>query len=108
MVDIARIEELYDEVGQEAVAAVLSVFAHEARLTIDLIETSLGDAEHAAAVHFVRSGALNLGLNSLADAADAAASAPRDERAQAARDLRRILDRCAALLNLEPVEDLPP
>jgi HPt (histidine-containing phosphotransfer) domain-containing protein len=107
MVDVTRIEELYDEIGEEAVTAVLAVFAAEARRTIDDIEAGLDGPGYAAAIHFLRSGALNLGLNSLADSAAAVANAQAAERPRAARDLRRILDRCAQMLNLGEEADLP-
>jgi HPt (histidine-containing phosphotransfer) domain-containing protein len=104
MVDVARIEELTEEIGDEAVSAVLMLFLEEARATIDRIATSLSEAEHAAAIHFLRSGALNLGLVSLAGAAAAAAFAPPLERAHSAREMRRILDRSATLLGLPEAE----
>ena len=100
MVDIARIEELYEEIGQDAVMAVLDVFSVEARVKIDSLATTLSKEEHAAAIHFLRSGALNLGLNSLAEAAESASVVMPGDRDRIARDMRRILDRSARLLNL--------
>jgi HPt (histidine-containing phosphotransfer) domain-containing protein len=106
MVDIARIEELNAEVGEDAVARILSVFVSEAAGTIGRIDGDLDDAAFAAAIHFLRSGALNLGFTSLAAAAGTAASARQGERAQAAGELRSILRRSAKLLGL--ADAVPP
>lgn len=98
MVDIRRIEELRVEIGEEDMIAVLGVFLAEAEQVIARIARPLPEAEHAMAVHFLRSGALNLGLQSFADQAAEVATTPPSGRAEASRALLGTLRRSVALV----------
>ncbi|GIT92644.1 hypothetical protein JANAI62_31190 [Jannaschia pagri] len=93
MVDKNRISELRQEIGEEDMAVVFGIFQQEAEETIARIASGLCDQEHAKATHFLRSGALNIGLISLAKQADLAAAVPGNDRAQTAEVLRDTLRR---------------
>ena len=100
MVDQARINELKREIGPDDLRLVLDIFLTEADRTIAEIAGGLSDDGHAKATHFLRSGALNIGLVSFAAVADhAAAAAPRD-RAAMASVLQVTLDETRGWLGL--------
>ncbi|MEL6587261.1 MAG: Hpt domain-containing protein [Pseudomonadota bacterium] len=86
-----RIKELEQEIGAEDLGAVLSIFLSEAEKTIASIGQGLDDGDHARATHFLRSGALNMGLVGFADAADQAASVDAPLRSETAADLETAL-----------------
>lgn len=48
---------------------IVSVYLEEARLTLDSLTDGLSQDDRARAVHFLRSGALNIGLRGIADLA---------------------------------------
>ncbi|WP_074220524.1 Hpt domain-containing protein [Rhodovulum sp. ES.010] len=62
MIDWTRVDELRDEVGEDAFDEVLDLFLEE----VDEVMERLGDAPDPACLpadlHFVRGSALNLGL----------------------------------------------
>lgn len=102
MVDDRRIEELKREIGEDDLRVVMGMFLTEAQRAIAGISTGLDAAAHAKATHFLRSGALNIGLISMARAADDAATVPASARAASAAALSRELERLTDLF--APVE----
>lgn len=83
LVDEARLAELADDLGGEDLALVLAMFLQEAERETARLAGGLPEAEHLKAGHFLRSGALNLGLIALSDAARHAEVVPTPERAVA-------------------------
>lgn len=69
MIDHGRIHELRAEIGDEDLTLIVSVYLEEARLTLDSLTGGLSQDDRARAVHFLRSGALNIGLRGIADLA---------------------------------------
>ncbi|WP_299814697.1 Hpt domain-containing protein [uncultured Jannaschia sp.] len=70
MIDQARILELESEIGAEDLVMILAAYFEEARAMIRRIEHGLRPEEIVRALHFLRSGALNLGLVGLAEIAE--------------------------------------
>lgn len=105
MMDTGRIQELRDEIGEEDMILVFGIFLSEAERMIARIATGLGDVDHAKAAHFLRSGALNLGLVSLAAAADGVAAVDAADRAASARNLSTVLAASLAALDLPLPQD---
>ena len=101
MIDATRIAELQGEIGAEDLGLVLNVYLDEAREVLDRIGPSLDEDEHGRAVHFLRSGAINLGLSGVALAAEELGRMPVGERAEGAVVLRHILMRTAAELHAD-------
>lgn len=101
MIDADRINELRQEIGPDDLAMVIGMFLGEARGKIDSIATGLPDGEHARAIHFLRSGALNIGLVGFAQAADLAGAAAPDTRAGTADHLVDILGQSVDELGLD-------
>ncbi|MGB3554624.1 MAG: hypothetical protein WBA25_08295 [Jannaschia sp.] len=100
MIDQDRITELKDEIGDDDLALVLGMFIAEARREIARIGTGLDAVDHAKATHFLRSGALNVGLVGLARDADLAAMVQADARAGTAEILARALRQSTAALGM--------
>ncbi|MEM9797258.1 MAG: hypothetical protein AAF919_12255 [Pseudomonadota bacterium] len=98
MVDDDRIRELEREIGSEDVAAIMALFVEEASATIAKLAGGLEDADHARAIHFLRSGALNIGLTGFAREAEMAGDVSADSRPSAAAALRVALDKTRAFL----------
>jgi HPt (histidine-containing phosphotransfer) domain-containing protein len=92
MVHISRIEELREEIGDEDMRAVLDIFRAEAEQVILTLGQVPDDDAYEKAIHFLRSGALNLGLQSLAMHAENIRRTPKEYREAAAQDLRRTLE----------------
>ncbi|WP_308917669.1 hypothetical protein [Jannaschia sp. LMIT008] len=89
IIDPDRLCELTCELGEGDTLDVLSMFLDEASATIDGISGALDDGAYDKATHFVRSGALNLGLSGLArQAAMAAREVDGDGRDAAGEALR--------------------
>ncbi|PWJ16257.1 hypothetical protein SAMN05421539_109142 [Jannaschia seohaensis] len=80
--------------------AVLEIFRIEADQVIRAIETPLDDEGHAKAIHFLRSGALNLGLTSFAGQTEDLANIPREGRAKCGKILRQALDLSLSKIDL--------
>lgn len=68
MIDMARLEELRDDVGEEEFGEVLELFFLEVETAIDALPDAI---DRAAALHFIKGCALNLGFNDLANACEA-------------------------------------
>ncbi|MEM8851133.1 MAG: hypothetical protein AAGE03_14000 [Pseudomonadota bacterium] len=64
--------ELRAEIGSEDLAMILGVYLDEAEEMLASLGTPLSDEDRGKALHFLRSGALNLGLSGLASAANGA------------------------------------
>lgn len=69
MIDQSRIDELRTEIGEEDLSFIVAVYLDEARATLDQVANGLPPEEEARAVHFLRSGALNIGLRGIAQMA---------------------------------------
>ncbi|MEM8824597.1 MAG: hypothetical protein AAGF30_13385 [Pseudomonadota bacterium] len=71
MIDATRMDELRAEIGPEDLAMILDVYlAEAAEMLANLSDGALSADDRGKALHFLRSGALNLGLRGLARAAD--------------------------------------
>ncbi len=88
MIDSERISDLEDEIGADDLEMILTLFLDEAADTLARIETGLDAEGLGRAMHFLRSGALNMGLQGLATAAGKIAG-ERDVDPVAAADLLR-------------------
>ncbi|SDY30530.1 Hpt domain-containing protein [Jannaschia faecimaris] len=66
MIDRSRIEELQQEIGTDDLSFIVSVYLDEARTTLDQMAQGLSAEDYARAAHFLRSGALNIGLSGIA------------------------------------------
>ena len=80
MIDTERIAELQAEIGAEDLSCIVSVYLEEARATLAQIAAGLTEEDHARAVHFLRSGALNIGMT-------CRAASSRDDCADRFRDV---------------------
>ncbi|UWQ22142.1 histidine kinase [Jannaschia sp. W003] len=96
LLDLDRLAELAEEVGEEDLSAVLLMFLDEASAEVARLASGLGDAEHAKATHFLRSGALNIGLGALARAAAEAAEAAPAGRAASGAAIAALVARSRA------------
>lgn len=103
MVDAERITELIQEIGEEDLILVFGMFAAEAERTIDSLGTGLPAPDCAKAIHFLRSGALNIGLTSLARQADEFTAATPEQAAEKSEHLMAALHRSIAQAGL-PVQ----
>ncbi len=104
MIDQTRIDELRTEIGDEDLHLIITVYVEEARATLEQISGGLSQEEHRRAVHFLRSGALNLGLRGMSTVAgeleaDLMAD-PAAAQASSAARLADILDRTQAELGM--------
>ncbi|WP_167766826.1 hypothetical protein [Jannaschia formosa] len=79
--------------------AVLDIFQAEAEQVILSLDLLTDDNAYEKAIHFLRSGALNLGLLSLASEAESMRHIPKPRRAAAAQNLKRTLDASFDKLN---------
>lgn len=66
VIDWARIAELHEEVGDEALAEVLELFASEVREGLVRLAEAKCPRALAAEFHFLKGAALNLGLDDIA------------------------------------------
>jgi hypothetical protein len=96
MIDDARLEELRDEIGEDVLDAVLGMYVAEARETLATLDGCTDPQARDRALHFLRSGALNIGMLGVAEAADG--SRPD----VAAATIARALDASAAALGIAP------
>ena len=98
--DEDRLDELLSEIGAEDLGAVLDLFLAEACEAASGLHDALTADEYAKAMHFLRSGAVNLGLLGLAAEARRLARLPDPERRAetAAPALVRTIDACRAAL----------
>lgn len=70
MIDTSRMNELRAEVGDEDLLLILSAFFEEARAMTDALPLA-SEPERDRLLHCLRSGALNMGLAAVAEAAAA-------------------------------------
>lgn len=66
MIDIVRIHELRSEIGKDDLAVIVAAYVEEARDTLERVASGPSQDTQARAVHFLRSGALNIGLRGIA------------------------------------------
>lgn len=103
MIDWSRVAELHEEVGDDALAEVLELFASEVDEGLVRLSAATNPKALAAEFHFLKGAALNLGLDSVAQQCAegetaALAGNPTDgERAAIARDFPE----CCRLLRAE-------
>ena len=67
MIDWNRVDELREEVGDEAFEEVVALFLEEVDETVADISTITDSAQVRDVLHFLKGSALNLGFQSLAD-----------------------------------------
>lgn len=88
MIDMTRMTDLRAEIGADTLSSILDVFFSEADATLAALPHTPPE-ERQRLLHFLRSGALNLGLRGVADAAeDQACARPSDADAAIGRALR--------------------
>ena len=80
LLDEDRLAELAGDLGVADLRLVLAMFLDEAAVETARLATGLEETEHMKAGHFLRSGALNLGLMAISDAARTAEVVPAPER----------------------------
>ena len=68
MIDAERMTELEAEIGSEDLAFILAAYFEEAEAALVRMEAGLAPEDHRRALHFLRSGALNIGLCGIAGA----------------------------------------
>lgn len=71
MIDWARVAELAEEIGPDDMDDVMGLFFEEADETLDGLTDGLAPERAAAALHFLKGSALNLGFSDLARACEA-------------------------------------
>ncbi|MGB3689725.1 MAG: Hpt domain-containing protein [Jannaschia helgolandensis] len=96
MIDTERIAELQAEIGAEDLSCIVSVYLEEARATLAQIAAGLTEEDHARAIHFLRSGALNIGLSGVADVAGKMTCRAASSRDDCADRFRDVLDHTMA------------
>lgn len=92
MIDSERITELEAEIGAEDLGMILAMFFEEAADTFAGIEAGLDAEGLGRAMHFLRSGALNLGLRGFATAAGTITGEQEIDPMAAADRLREVLN----------------
>lgn len=70
MIDWARVAELADEIGPDDMDDVMDLFFEEADETLAGLIAGLAPDRAAAALHFLKGSALNLGFSDLARACE--------------------------------------
>lgn len=96
MIDTERISELQAEIGADDLTYIVAVYLDEARAILTQIAAGLPDEDHARAVHFLRSGALNIGLRGVAEVANKMSCHVASKKDDCAECLRVVLDRTMA------------
>lgn len=66
MIDWTRLNELRDEIGEDDLADVVTLFLEEADDVVLRLSSSMSDDEMESQLHFLKGSALNLGLADLA------------------------------------------
>lgn len=101
MIDKSRVAELEEEIG-EGVEEILLLFLDEAEEAIDRLEAAEDGHTRTDLLHFLRSGALNLGMRGLADISARAEACDDEVRngVEVIADLRRALAASRELLQL--------
>ena len=98
--DQDRLSELASEIGADDLRLVLDMFLAEARDAVAALRDDLAAGDYAKSMHFLRSGALNLGLSGLAEEARRVAHVPDAERLASVvgPELQRAIDASRAAL----------
>ena len=99
ILDTARLAELAEEVGADDLRFVLDMFLDEVAEAVRTLDPALAAEPYAKRMHFVRSGALNLGLAGLAAEARRQAALPDGERAGAGPALAAAIERAREALD---------
>lgn len=107
MIDSERMMELEREIGAEDLRLILDVFLDEADQTLTGIEAGTDPKAMTRAMHFLRSGALNMGLRGFAVAAGAIEGERCDDPVAAADRLGDILRRTRDQLRFATVYSGP-
>ncbi len=68
MIHWARVEELYEDFGEDAFVDVIEVFMDEAEESLDRLRRAQTPQAHVVEFHFLKGAALNLGLTEMAEA----------------------------------------
>jgi hypothetical protein len=90
MLDLSRIDELRSEIGAEDLGLIIDVYLSEAEEVLDAIQCDTDPGERSRSLHFLRSGALNLGLSAFAGiATESSGTDAMVEVFQATRDALR-------------------
>ena len=89
--DPQRMNELTEELGPEDLAEIVEMFLVEAIAAVARLRACASDEDYGKALHFLRSGALNLGLAGLAGEVARITLVPVDERERAAASLDRMI-----------------
>jgi HPt (histidine-containing phosphotransfer) domain-containing protein len=66
MIDWTRLNELRDEIGEDDLADVVTLFLDEADDVVLRLSSRMSDEEMESQLHFLKGSALNLGLAGLA------------------------------------------
>ncbi len=98
MIDEDRIRELEGEIGAADLGLVIETFLEEASETIAGLGAGSSGEALGRAMHFLRSGALNMGLRGFASAAAAIERDADGDPVAAADTLRDILERTRSQL----------
>ena len=100
MIDSERMAELETEIGAEDLRLILGMFMDEATDALTGIEMDLDAEAMTRTMHFLRSGALNMGLCGFAAAAGAVEGQTCDDPVATARTLQDILQRSREQLDI--------
>ncbi len=100
MIDYKRIMELEDAIGAAEFEEVLNLFLDEAAVTLAGMETGMNNEELGRAMHFLLSGALNIGLWGFANAAGTIEERRDIDPVIAADRLREVLTQTIMQLTL--------
>lgn len=92
ILDEDRLAELADDLGADDLALVLAMFLKEAAAEAAKLDHAQPGPERRKSGHFLRSGALNLGLAGLSRAAQAVHFAGEDDRADVVAAVRAMID----------------
>lgn len=66
MIDWNRVRDLHDEIGADAFEEVLSLFCEEVQDGLEKLQSAEDPTAQAAAFHFLKGAALNLGITDMA------------------------------------------
>ncbi|MDD7970245.1 Hpt domain-containing protein [Roseinatronobacter alkalisoli] len=67
VIDWTRVQELYEEIGEDAFEEVLSLFVEEVDEALERLHAADTSAASMSEFHFLKGAALNLGLSEMAE-----------------------------------------
>jgi len=105
VIDWARVDQLRDEVGDEAFAEIAAMFVAEAEAAVSRLHDRMAAATLAAELHGLKGSALNLGFADLARlsaAGEAAAAAGHPQEVDLTAVKRAFADARAAFVARVP------